>query len=162
MQIGGMRTSLLIFAIVLAGCERVEPGISDADYKAVLAGNPGLTDACKQELRKTGMYGVTNDDCYEMMSPQRWKGIWNGGWEWSNFCPAPATTCSVRFERNEMDLGFGGAASPKIAKDGGMFEIEFVGRQSQYAGHYGHLDQYPHMILVDRMISIRQIAGPVD
>lgn len=96
-----------------------------------------------------------------MLPSQRWRGIWNAGWEWSNFCPYPAATCSVSFEKNEIDLRIDSSRFPE-AKQDGTFEIEFVGRRTKIKGHYGHLGQYPQMMIVDRLIGLKKLKEAQD
>ena len=82
-----MRNGLLIFVILLTGCERPKPAISNEDYALAVSENPGLTDACKAELRETGTSGMANDRCYKMGPPQRWRGVWNSRLGMEQFLP---------------------------------------------------------------------------
>jgi len=131
--------------------------ISEADYQDIVAGRPGLTDECKRELRETGTFSPFDGRCYQTLPPRRWTGIWNAGWEWSNFCAAPARQCGVSARNGEMALQFADGAYPKGDDLDGTFEIAFIGRQTKHADGYGHLGQYQHMIMVDRLLAIRRL-----
>ena len=160
-----MRGIVAILAIALvAGCEKSpKPKVSNADLQEFAKAHPGITNECLNNYRSSGDWVpiVTGAaDCFEMQAPRRWNGIWNKGWEWSNFCAAPATTCSASFVDDEMDLRFSEKAYPNGAELDGMFEIEFVGRRTKVAGYHGHLNQYPHFIVADRVTAIRRIAEP--
>lgn len=43
---------------------------------------------------------------------------------------------------------------------GGLYAVEFEGRLTAYRGTYGHFGMYDHEVIVDRLISIRQVEPP--
>ena len=55
-------------------------------------------------------------------------------------------------------LVFGKDAYPREIRDG-LYRIEFIGRRTKVPGYFGHLNTYEHMVIVDRLISIRTIPG---
>lgn len=105
-----MRSALFLLAIgsLLVGCDHRKPAVSDADFKAFKASNPGMTEQCLNEYRYGGVTAWRPDDpeCFEMMPAQRWSGVWFNGWEWSNFCAAPAKECPIESEHGDIWLEF--------------------------------------------------------
>ena len=105
--------------------------------------------------------------CSQIKWPQtRMHGMWRNDFEGSQFCPAPARTCSYVWtgERTQPQiwLSFNGPMPPRFrdAKLGGLYEIEFLGRKTMFKGEYGHVGMSDHEIVVDRLISIREIEPP--
>jgi hypothetical protein len=152
---------------MLAGCDQSNPKLSKAQVEQLRthaeqfrAEHPGFTNACfKEALSGEGpAYPTPQDGCFEMQPAKRWRGLWNAGWEWSNFCPEPVRKCPIRADRGDIWLEF---ANPKAEPNhpDGVFSVEFIGRRTAKAGGFGHLDQYDHEILIDRLISIRKIPG---
>ena len=155
-----MRTELvLVSLLILTACEKRSADFSDADLKQIRAENPGMTETCFRALRREGMSGWPDsvDGCFEMLPAKRWGGVWNTGWEWSNFCQSPARDCPVYGEPGVMTMEFAPGAynGPDISS--GLYAIEFVGRRTAKPGGYGHLGQYSHAIVVDRIVSLKKI-----
>ena len=121
----------------------------------IRAENPGMTKACLEVVRRTGFPPL--DDmprCYGMLPAKRWAGLWNSGWEWTNFCPAPARECPIASEHGDVWLEFADKAYDGPDLPDGIYEIEFIGRRTAKAGSFGHLSQYDHAMVVDRVLSI--------
>ena len=58
---------------------------------------------------------------------------------------------------------FGPGGQPPVALgSGGLYAIEFVGRRTLQKGHHGHMGMFDHEILVDKLISLRQLETPYD
>jgi hypothetical protein len=158
-----MRTVLFVylFALALSGCNHRKPVVSDAHYRTFKASNPGMTKECLDAYRYGGFNAWRPDDpnCFEMTPTQHWSGLWETGWEWSNFCPDPAKECDWMSKRGTW-LIFGKDAyrGPKLTDDG-VYHIEFVGRRTKVAGNFGHMASYDHLMVVDRLISIQKIPG---
>ena len=93
-----------------------------------------------------------------MTPPRRWSGLLNLGFEWSNFCPSPAQTCSLSSERGDVwtELGTGVFKGDELPD--GLYQVEFVGRRTLKAGHFGHLNQYDHYMIVDRIVSVKRVG----
>jgi len=100
----------------------------------------------------------TVDACFAMEEPRRWEGLWASGWEWSEFCPAPARGCPVGGDR-DIWLEFPEEAFKGRYSEEGVYRVEFVGRRTKYPGYFGHLGQYSYSMVVDRVISIKKIPG---
>jgi hypothetical protein len=133
----------------------------DVEFNEFKVEHPGMTDECLNAVRygRDWASAVDDADCFEMLPPQRWSGLWNTGWEWSIFCPKPATTCPVTSADRGISLRFAGSEPHREAATAGgtVFQVEFIGRRTKVAGYHGHLDQYAHLMMVDRLISIRQV-----
>ena len=158
-----MRTVLCVclFALTLSGCDHRKPAVSDADYQAFKASYPGATKQCLDAYRYGGFNAWRPDDpnCFEMTPAQHWSGLWETGWEWTNFCPDPAKECDWMSKRGTW-LIFAKDAyrGPKLTDDG-VYRIDFVGRRTKVAGNFGHQASYDHLMVVDRLISIQKIPG---
>ena len=161
-----MKLFLLIAVTqLLVGCHRNggynrEAALADAYLQQLQAQHPGMTDACVQKIR-SGEIGLTgwidNPDCFEMLPDQRWSGRWDTGWEWTIFCPDSAKNCGAANGGTWMTGGKGVHLPRDFAW--GVYHVEFIGRRTKVPGYFGHLDQYAHMMVVDRFISIQKIPG---
>jgi hypothetical protein len=153
--------TVVAIAALLAGCHHRKPSMSDAEFKALKASNPGMTQKCLDANRFGGVLAWRPDDpaCFDMLPDQRWTGLWEKGWEWTNFCPDPAADCDWMAKRG-IWLTFAKDAyrGPKLAN--GIYRIEFIGRRTRQAGNFGHTNAYDHLMVVDRLISIRQVEPP--
>lgn len=160
-----------ILIIVLIGCllschaqptKTKQEKALDSEIEKIRVGNPGLKEVCLEKLR-SGQIGVTqwmdNPDCFDMLPPQRWTGLWNTGWEWTNFCPAPANNCPSSSEKGDIWLAIARDAyqGPELAD--GVYRIDFIGRRTRVPGYFGHLNQYDHLMVLDRLISIQKVPG---
>lgn len=104
--------------------------------------------------------GKTTAQCVKMTRPQRWSGIWKNDLEGSRFCLSSDPCAEVR-DREQTWLTFEGKLPPGIEPGrGGAYQIEFFGKRTQYPGMYGHLGMSEHEIVVDRLITIREIEPP--
>ena len=155
-----MRTFVaIVIGLSLLGCDHRKPVVSDTDLEAFRAENPGMTQECLENFRYGGMAAWRPDDpdCFEMLPAQRWSGLWVHGFEWTNFCPDPAKSCSVYGEPGESWLKFGEGIHFKEPPPEGLYHVEFVGRRTKTPGHFGHLSQYDHLMIVDKLLSIRKL-----
>ena len=126
----------------------------------------GLTPPCNEwiEDERGGYYArIPTDECYKMLPPQRWKGLWRNAFEGSQFCPAPAKECQhvPPALRSEPYIWLNSsyswpAEARKRVEDEAVYEIEFIGRRTMYQGRYGHLGGADHEVIVDRLISLRK------
>ena len=154
---GGLACALMV---LIAGCEEQKPHISDAEMQEIRTANPDLSEACLQKIRMQGIEAwpspLERSDCIRMTQARRWSGLLELGWEWSNFCPAPARDCPISAETGDIWLEFaeGAHAGPEI--EDGLYEIEFIGRRSVAPGGHGHLSQYDYLMIVDQVISIEK------
>jgi hypothetical protein len=107
----------------------------------------------------------TYEICYKLTEPQRWQGLWRDDFEGSRFCPAPASRCPYHTPRDKiwLEYSFGVTdTEPRERKvpPGGLYEVNLIGRRTAVKGNYGHMGGSDHALIVDRMISIRQIEAP--
>ena len=118
-----------------------------------------MTQRCLDDYRYGGFDAWAREPdepaCYEMLPDRRWTGLWETGWEWTNFCPDPAKDCDWMSKRG-IWLRFAKGA-PKVPD--GLYRIEFVGRRTKVAGYHGHLNHYEHLMVVDHLISLGKILG---
>ena len=151
------RVSIAV-AVLLIVCQDRKPAVSNAEFAAFKASHPGMTQACLDEVRYGGFVAWRPDDpdCYEMLAAQRWGGLWEHGWEWTNFCPDPAKQCDWMAERGTW-LIFAESADPGQDLPEGVHRIEFVGRRTRVPGNFGHTNSYDHLMIVDRLISIQPV-----
>lgn len=157
-----MRCALVLFAIFgLLGCERRSSDFTEAELTEIKAENPGMTSACIRSLRRDGMPGwlLEIDKCFRMMPAKRWHGVWRIGFEWSNFCPSPARDCPIFGEPGVITLERAEGAYSGPPLQDGLYAIDFIGRRTEKRGAHGHLNQYEHAIVVDRVNSLNEIGG---
>jgi len=149
-----------VVGALLVSCHQRKPVVSDRDYAMFKASFPGMTQRCLNDYRYGGHWGdlVDRSDCFDMMPAQRWSGLWEHGWEWTNFCPDPAKECEWMSKRG-IWLKFAEGARPKSDIPWGLYRIEFVGRRTKVRGNFGHTNAYDHLMVVDRLISIKTIPG---
>ena len=159
-----MRRSVeLLIIALLCGCSDAEPAYPKTrdELEKLAAANPGLTETCREDLQRDGIDAIAlrDDECFEKLPAQRWRGLWDRGWEWTSFCPAPARECPIRADHGDIWLERAEDAykGPELAD--GLYQIEFVGRRTKFPGHFGHLNQYDHLMVVDRIVSIRLVRA---
>lgn len=99
------------------------------------------------------------DQCFDMAPKRRWKGLWLKGFEDSRFCPSPATSCSFETPGKSTWLSEPDKDIDVGSYDGDVYEVEFIGRRTSKSGRYGHLGEFDHEIIVDKMINLRRIKN---
>ena len=151
-------TLILPMIAVLFGCQQPEPVISDDEFTGFRESHPGMVQSCLDEVLYGGYVEWRPDDpdCYEMLPAQRWSGLWEHGWEWTNFCPEPAKTCDWMAEHGTW-LAFADDVQLEDNLPDGVHRIEFVGRRTKVSGNFGHAASYKHLMIVDRIISLEPV-----
>jgi len=156
--------AIAVTAVVLAGCHRRMPKVSEKTIEAIHAFEPGMTEQCLDKIRWGGFESLTGEeeDCYKFDAPRRWKGLYFGEFEGSRFCPAPARQCSDSSPGEHIWL----KASPSAGvpawngrESSGLFAMEFIGKKTSYPGHYGHMGMSDEEIVVDHLISMKQLES---
>lgn len=137
--------------------------MSDAEFREFRSGNPGMTEKCLDDYRYGGFNAWAQEadapDCYQLMPDQRWSGLWETGWEWTNFCPDPAKECNWMTKRGIwLTFAQGAYDGPKLPE--GVYRIDFVGRRTRVPGYHGHTGAYEHLMVVDKLISVRKVPQP--
>ncbi|MGB3471558.1 MAG: hypothetical protein WBA51_12110 [Erythrobacter sp.] len=142
-------------ALGLLGCQPPDSAISDDQFLGLRESHPGMTQACLNEIRYGGVdqWRPDDPDCFEMLPAQRWIGLWEHGWEWTNFCPVPETTCEG-ISGDGTWLTFSSKASPDANIPDGVHRITFIGRRTKIPGSFGHEGSYKHLMVVDQIIAI--------
>ena len=124
---------------------------------------PGITKNCLEKARIEGFAAVpfTAEQCFELAPARRWRGLWRDDFEGSRFCPEPVDECDYKTSGDIIWLS--SSERLKAARalpqrgEGGLFEVEFVGRLTAQRGYYGHFGMSDYEIVVDRLISIRRL-----
>ncbi len=94
-----------------------------------------------------------------MTAPERWQGLWRNDFEGSEFCPVPARNCPSDPAKGGIWLNVPEGTRPAQGA-GGLYAIEFVGRRTREPGLFGHMGMFEHEMIVDRLISIREVEPP--
>lgn len=108
---------------------------------------------------------LPTDQCYKMTTPQRIRGLWRNDFEGQAFCAAPASECPAgKWKPNEPGVAWIDFASPLPGSSetppGGLYAIDFIGRETAYPGRYGEYGFYNKEVIVDRVLSIAEVKGP--
>jgi len=146
---------IVLMVSILFSCQQPEPVISDAEFIAFRKSHPGMVQRCLDEVRYGG-YNEWDPECYEMLPAQRWEGLWEHGWEWTNFCPEPARTCNWMAKRGTW-LTFADNVVLEEDIPEGIHRIEFVGRRTKVPGNFGHTFASEHLMVVDRIIALEPL-----
>jgi hypothetical protein len=104
---------------------------------------------------------LPTDECYRMTKPIRWQGLWRNDFEGSRFCPFPAKQCAFGTPGERIWLSMrAGSVTMKNERFGGLYEVDFVGRRTAVKGLHGHMGGSDHELIVDRLISMKQVEAP--
>jgi hypothetical protein len=152
---------------LLVGCKQ-QPArhqkISDAELRQMRVEMPGITDDCLEKIKWGGIQAAPAqaDQCFKFEKPRRWKGIWINQFERQRFCPnPPERSCPKNSTTNQNYVWLEFASEPSIKPgSGGVYELEFIGRRSVGAGVFGHFGMSPNEIIVDHIISLREVEAP--
>ena len=149
-------------ALVLAGCHKQIPKVSEQTIQAIHASEPGMTDKCLSIIRWGGVEALRGEpeNCYKFDAPRRWRGLYFGAFEASRFCPEPARECSDAGPGERIWLEASPSAGVPDWKPTGsaaLFAVDFIGHKSSYPGHYGHMGMSDEEIVVDHLISMKQL-----
>ena len=148
--------------VLLAGCNQQKPKFTEEQMEAIHADAPGMTDACLEKLRWGGVEAMPerSDQCYTFEKPRKWKGVWLNQFEGSTFCPA-GSQCSHELADYPQQIWLEFASPrPDKAEVGAVYEVEFIGRRSIGKGNFGHMGVSENDIIVDRIISMKELQPP--
>ena len=121
-----------------------------------------MSTACLDKIRWDGLEAMPSrtDACFEMAPQRRSTGLWLAALESSQFCAdepgRPATKCEFKAGSPMTWL----ETKDDYTADGKLYRIDFVGRRTAHAGHFGAYGFYQHEMIVDHMISIKEIGAP--
>ena len=157
-----MKLWIVFLLLVVAGCARPEPKLSEEMVQRIRTDFPGMTEECLQLLRMEGVdteAALSTERCFGMEPAKRWTGLWRNEFEDSQFCAAPAKTCPGEQPGNRQQdyvrLSWPNAPSP-----GGLYAVEFIGRRSMSSGWYGRKAPNYREMIVDKIISIKELEPP--
>lgn len=118
---------------------------------------------------EAGVIGsLPTDKCYKMKSPRRYRGVWVDDFEGQQFIPQGTTapqwprgdTKSSQW-RKQADAAIAATIWLDVERTtlrhewqqgGRRLFVEFVGRETKYPGHYGHMGMSGREIIVDHLI----------
>lgn len=161
-----MRFAAVIFAgLLIGGCQEPQPpeSLDPEQYSAaqIRKALPGIADACIARLQVDDTRSVPADQCFEMQEPRRFRGLWRNEFEGSRFCPEPARECGHDTPGDEIWLTFSeDLPQSKLDDFGGLYELDLVGRRTLHQGRHGHFGLYDHVLIVDRVISMKEMEAP--
>lgn len=150
-----------VVLLVTQGCQRQPQRLTNTAIQELREGMPGITERCLTIIQYGGIEAMPSgtDNCFAMAPDRRWKGLWRREFENSRFCPQSAQSCSYQTAGDRIWLS--GKALSSMGKREGLYQIEFVGRQTAKRGSYGHLSAFDHEIVVDKVIDIRPVSMAV-
>jgi hypothetical protein len=157
---GAVKRTIGLSMLLLAGCHHQQPKVSDAVLKKILAISPGITNACLDKIRWTGIKAMPGiEQCDAVTSEKRWRGLWREYFEDSRFCEEPAKECDARSPGVWVSLEV--KSAPKGFYDtppGGLYAVEVVGKETLRPDY---LESIPkRRLVVHRFISVKQIEAP--
>jgi hypothetical protein len=160
--------------VLLASCHPRFPQTPPKAYLDVrdrIAAATGLPllgwGPCQRALRDDTYKPRKNltEICYKMTPPRRMRGLWRYEFEGSQFCPSPATRCDyVSSEKRIqpqiwLSIPFHLPDTGKPAREA-VYAIDFIGRRTMVPGHYGHMGVFDEEVVVDRLISMKEVEAP--
>ena len=170
-----MKAVVVVALLAMASCNdepskpkdlmgRLEAGnLSDEDLQRVTSTFPGMTKDCAEKVRVGGVNAMPRraEDCFAMTEPTRWTGLWRNQFEGSQFCPSPARKCPEDASSDDIWLQFDERLpQSKMEPSGGLYAVDFIGRRTAQKGFFGHFGMSEHEMIVDRVISIREVEPP--
>jgi hypothetical protein len=150
--------AIMMIPLASAGCHQRKPKASEEFLSRIRAAAPGITDRCLDAIRYGGIEAMSNrvEKCFKMTPQRRWRGLWRDDFEGSTFCVEPAQDCPLADPDASTWLTLpDNLEIPSKVERGGLYQVEFLGRRTQYPGHYGHMGVFGQEMVVDRIISIK-------
>jgi hypothetical protein len=147
--------------------QKLEPKLSDAQMEQIRVAEPGMAERCLDMMKWGGIDAAPSgtDECFKMTKPQRMRGLWRNDFEGQAFCAAPARECPAgKWKPNEAGVAWIDFALPVPGSadtaPGGLYAIDFIGRETAYPGRYGEYGFYNQEVIADRLLSITQLEAP--
>lgn len=116
-----------------------------------------MSEACLNLIKFGGIEAMPPevDRCYPMTPVRHWHGLWRDVFEEQRFYPFLSSHSSHKALDDKIWIEFKPGSRPFTGSPTGKtYSISFLGRRTRVVGHYGHLGMSPHVIVVDRLISI--------
>ncbi len=154
---------LAALCLSFTACDTREPVMSDADVALLRDTYPHMKEECIELMRFEGVYSypVEVDRCFPMTEPRKFHGVWRTQFEGSIFCPNATDLCQPTIEGPiawlSTSAGVELPIEPATGREPRYFELVFVGRSTKEKGNYGHMGASDYEILVDDLISAREI-----
>jgi hypothetical protein len=159
------RTTVIIAAVMVAGCAKPQTW-APTMAPDILAHWPDRMKERFPELQsvfgpsciwRLGADGsqVPTEQCFKMGERRRWRGVWRRETHGSTFCPEPLSICTRPISGPWMWL----TVPDDEAEPPGVYEVEFIGRQTLHRISYRWVDNN-HEVIVERMISAKKIPEP--
>ncbi|NUR45272.1 MAG: hypothetical protein HOP91_03810 [Sphingomonas sp.] len=164
-------TFVVMAAVLIAGCKQQpqqpprQQKVSDAEIAEMHRDMPGMTDACLDKLKWGGSEGLPRqyEDCFKFTPSQRMQGLWRNNFEGSEYCDGSSGQCPDAKANAETGIWLA-MRSPLPGVDdtppGGLYAIDFIGRRSIGAGMFGHMGMAKNEVIVDRLLSIKEVEPP--
>jgi len=128
---------------------------------------PGMSPACLDKWQWGGSEALPakDEECFQFTVPMRMRGLWRNDFEGSEYCDGPVSRCpDAKVEADpksstwlEMRFPIGGVEE---TPPGGVYAIDFIGRRSLGEGGFGGYGMAKHEVIVDRLLSIREVEPP--
>lgn len=118
-----------------------------------------------EHVDKEGRYlgSIPTDQCFKMLPAQRMRGVWIDAFEGSQFFPGRTTAPGGRGGRPSIWLDTSRVKLPNGyahgRRNGRAVLIDFIGRRTRYRAPSGHMGMFDYEIIVDRVISARELPG---
>ena len=156
----GVRQVAILAMVILTACRSdpaPEPTAKQAEETIDPRRSSLQNDKCYRFDEVSRAYEFLGyRSCVEFLPPQQMKGVWITEFEGSAFLPATdiGLPKGTRIWLEETAAMNEKARAPKRR----YFEIEIIGRRASRSGQYGHLGGAEQLVVVDRLISMREIA----
>lgn len=162
---GNYLAGLTLALAALSSCHVPQPVASDDQMNLIREAYPGMMAKCLRQIRYGGVQAmpIETDKCFKMSPQRQWRGIWARGFEFSRFCPAPAKSCDYEAPGPKIWLTPNATVSilpdpqPSSRNEIRLFSVKFLGRKTRDTGHFGHMGEAEHEIIVDHVISVSEI-----
>ena len=145
-------------ALLFMGCERREPKMTEAQLQRLRSS--GVSDGCVTKAKWRGFSAVLPESCIDRLPPMHLRGLFRNDFEAPLFCPEPATQCRNSVGPKPSGIWFELDSRPPVLRDslpGGLYAVDFIGRRTVHGTPYALFAQD---VIVDRLISIRQVEPP--
>ena len=85
--------------------------------------------------------------------------MWFKGFDRSTFCADESGKVASECPSGSPEYETWVEPSADYMPDNRNYRVEFNGRKTVHAGHFGHMGVYAHEIVVDRMISMKPVGA---
>ena len=148
--------------ISLSSCEASLNPETEAEISLIRESLPGIEDRCIKIILEDRQNDFPQDvrECFPMQERKRWTGLWYDYFESSTFCTEVMSKCPSETGNDLIWLTFADenkATRPSRYAQGKVYKVDFIGRRTQLPGAFGHYGIWKHEIVVEDVISIKQV-----